>query len=723
MSIKIAINGFGRIGRLAFRRAVEVGGFEIVALNDLSSAANLAYLLKYDTAQGVFHGHTIECDEGAIIFDGKRIPVIGQKDPALLNWSDYGVDIVLECTGRFKGSADARVHIEKGGAKGVIISAPADKDTPTFVYGVNSEKLTGQMDVISGASCTTNCLAPVMKVLEDNYGVEGGFMTTVHAYTNDQSSLDLVKEKDFRRGRACAANLVPSSTGAAKAIDLVIPSLKGRMQGGAIRVPVICGSLVDLTLTLKKEVKKDEINALMKAAATNHLKGILDYTEEPIVSSDILGNPAGSIFDATQTAVFNNPEGKQYVKVVAWGKIKMAKTIEQVAVKGKVVFVRVDFNVPLKDSVIRDDNRIVQALPTIQYLIKHEAKVVLLSHLGKVDHKDPAVTESDKKKNNLMPISIRLAELLGQPVKFVNACVGASVVDAVNKMKNGEVVLLQNTRYEKGESKNDIELAASWADLADVFVMDAFGSAHRAHSSTYALPEILNKTNRETAVGFLVQKEVVSLDKVVHNIVHPYVAILGGAKVSDKIKVIEKLLEKADTILVGGAMAYTFLKAIGTDVAASRVEEDFLEFARNCYASKKIILPVDHVATNDFNEPTDVIVCDAGKIKANYMGLDIGPKTIANFEKVIAGAKTIFWNGPLGVFENEKFAKGTSAILAAVKNNKKAFTVIGGGDTAAAAVALGFDVADFSHVSTGGGASLEMIENNGVLPGIEIIAK
>lgn len=318
MSIKVAINGFGRIGRLAFRRMVDEGGFEIVALNDLSSPANLAYLLKYDTAQGVFANHEISSDDEGIIFDGKKIPVIGQKDPALLPWKKYGVDIVLECTGRFKGQADAAIHIQAGGAKGVIISAPADADTPTIVYGVNDNILTSNMSVISGASCTTNCLAPVVKVLEDAWGIEGGFMTTVHAYTNDQASLDLVKEKDFRRGRACAANLVPSSTGAAKAIHLVIPSLKGRLQGGAVRVPVICGSLVDLTITLKKEATKDDINAAMKNAAAGAMKNILNYTEDQIVSSDILGSTAGSVFDATQTAVFKNPEGKQFVKVVAW---------------------------------------------------------------------------------------------------------------------------------------------------------------------------------------------------------------------------------------------------------------------------------------------------------------------------------------------------------------------------------------------------------------------
>ena len=336
MAVKIAINGFGRIGRLAFRRGVDTGDFEVVAINDLSSAKNLAYLLKYDSAHKQFKGHTIEADDKNIIFDGRKIPVIGEKDPNNIKWSDYGAELVLECTGRFKGKADAGVHISVGGVKGVVISAPADAETPTFVYGVNDEKLTSDMTVISGASCTTNCLAPVMKVLEEKFGVEGGFMTTVHAYTNDQTTLDLVKEKDFRRGRASATNIIPTTTGAAKALHLVIPELKGKLQGGAIRVPVNDGSLVDLTLTLKKDVTKEEINAAMKEASETYLKDVLGYTEEPIVSSDIIGLENGSLFDATQTVVLTNPDGKQYVKVVSWYDNEYSYTCQYVRMAKKL---------------------------------------------------------------------------------------------------------------------------------------------------------------------------------------------------------------------------------------------------------------------------------------------------------------------------------------------------------------------------------------------------
>lgn len=337
MSVKLAINGFGRIGRLAFRRAEESGEFEVVAINDLTDADNLAYLLKYDTAHGNFAKDeiSVSADGKSIIFKGREIPVIGQPDPNLIKWSDYGVDIVLECTGRFKGYEDAKVHVEVGGAKGVVISAPADKGTPTFVYGVNSQKLTKDMIVISGASCTTNCLAPVAKVLNDKFGLKGGFMTTVHAYTNDQTTLDLPKKKNLRRGRAAAANIVPTSTGAAKAIGLVLPEIDGRLQGGALRVPVIDGFLVDLSLLLEKKVTEEEINAAMKEASETTLKDVLGYTEDEVVSSDIIGITYGSLFDATQTKVFEK-DGTQYVKVVSWYDNEYSYTCQFVRLAGEM---------------------------------------------------------------------------------------------------------------------------------------------------------------------------------------------------------------------------------------------------------------------------------------------------------------------------------------------------------------------------------------------------
>ncbi len=343
MSIKLAINGFGRIGRLAFRRAYESGDFEVVAINDLVDAKTLAYLLKYDTTHRTWMPNEISAIvtkddagniiENAIVFKGKKIPVLGKKDPHDLKWGEYGVDVVLECTGRLKTKEDGQVHLNNG-AKGVIISAPSSsKDIPTYVYGVNTDKLTADQTIISGASCTTNCLAPVMSVLMDKFGVKGGYMTTVHAYTNDQTILDLAKG-NLRRGRAAAANIVPTSTGAAKAIGAVIPELKGKLDGTAIRVPVTDGSLVDLSLQLEKETTAEEINAAMKEASLGRLNGVLGYTEDEIVSSDILGRTEGSIFDATQTMVRTMPDGTQWVKVFSWYDNEYSFTCQYVRLAG-----------------------------------------------------------------------------------------------------------------------------------------------------------------------------------------------------------------------------------------------------------------------------------------------------------------------------------------------------------------------------------------------------
>ena len=396
--------------------------------------------------------------------------------------------------------------------------------------------------------------------------------------------------------------------------------------------------------------------------------------------------------------------------------------------QGKVVFVRVDFNVPLKNGVIDDDNRIVAALPTINYLREQGARVVLFSHLGKVDHKDPEKCAANKAKNDMKFVAPRLAELLNDEVVYIPETRGEALTEAVKSLGNGKVLLMQNTRYEKGESKNDPELAAYWANLADAFVMDAFGSAHRAHSSTYGVPEILNSQGKPTALGFLMEKEVVGLNRCV-NVTdddRPFVAILGGAKVSDKILVVEKLLEKADKVLIGGAITCTFLKALGKPVGKSRYEADQLDFALKCVeiakAKNKLVLPIDHVVADDFAMPLDVRVTAGVDIEDGFERLDIGPRTREYYRDVLANAKTVFWNGPMGVFENPLFAEGTEEIckiLTDLTKEKGAFTVIGGGDSAAAVEKAG--LADkMTHISTGGGASLEFLEGK-VLPGIECL--
>lgn len=400
------------------------------------------------------------------------------------------------------------------------------------------------------------------------------------------------------------------------------------------------------------------------------------------------------------------------------------KNVRDLQVKGLTVLVRCDFNVPFVDGKISDDNRIVAALPTIKELINKGAKVVLMSHLGKIDYKKtPEEIEKAKKKNNLAPVAVRLAELLGKDVAFCPATHGEELKDAVNKLNEGDVLLVQNTRYEKGESKNDPTLAKEWASLCDAFVMDAFGSAHRAHASTYGVPEILKAEGKQTAIGFLVEKEVVSLRRVVEvpSEGRPFIAILGGFKVSDKIKVINSLVKKCDKVIIGGAMAYTFFKAQGKNIGDSPCENDQLDYAREMLATGKIMLPVDVVVAQGFDNPQNIHTVEADAIPDSFEGFDIGEKTIELYSNEIAKAHTVFWNGPMGVFEKEQFQAGTKAVCKACASIKDhAFTVIGGGDSASACKQFGYKD-EFSHVSTGGGASLEMIENDGHLPGIDVI--
>ena len=329
---KIAINGFGRIGRLVFRIMEEEPELEVVAINDLTDSEQLAYLLKYDTNHRTYKKESITHDEENIIVDGRKIKVYSEKDPANLPWKELGIDIVFECTGLFTSKETSQAHIDAG-AKKVIISAPAKGDLKTIVYNVNDDILDGTEEIISAASCTTNCLAPVLKVLQDEYGIVKGYMTTIHAYTNDQVTLDVAHKKGIasRRGRACAMNIVPSSTGAATAIGKVIPELSGRLSGGAMRVPVSDGSLVDLVLELEKNVTKEEINELFK----NKVNETIHYTDDPIVSSDIISSDCGATVDGSLTDIVE-VDGKQLVKVVAWYDNEMGYSAQMVRTAKKL---------------------------------------------------------------------------------------------------------------------------------------------------------------------------------------------------------------------------------------------------------------------------------------------------------------------------------------------------------------------------------------------------
>jgi phosphoglycerate kinase len=391
------------------------------------------------------------------------------------------------------------------------------------------------------------------------------------------------------------------------------------------------------------------------------------------------------------------------------------KTIDALDLAGKRVFVRVDFNVPLDEQgKVTDDARIRAALPTIQHALKQKARVILASHLGR-----PKGKPEDRKKLTLDPAAERLSELLGQDVILADDCIGDGVKKAVKDLQPGQVILLENLRFHPEEEKNDEAFARELASLADVWVNDAFGTAHRAHASTAGMAAFV----KEKAAGFLIQKELDYLGKALGNPARPFVAIVGGAKVSDKIKVLENLLAKADAVCIGGAMAYTFLKAQGVEVGKSLVEADKLDLAKTILdraAAKKVdlLLPVDHVCGAEPKETAKRVVVNDRAVPADLMGLDIGPKTLDRYRQRILSAKTVFWNGPMGLFEQKPWAEGTYGVAKAMAESK-ATTVVGGGDSAAAVEEAGL-VDKMTHVSTGGGASLEFIEGR-ELPGIKVL--
>ena len=398
----------------------------------------------------------------------------------------------------------------------------------------------------------------------------------------------------------------------------------------------------------------------------------------------------------------------------------MAKlTVKDLALKGKKVLVRVDFNVPLKDGVITNDNRISAALPTIQHITTEGGKAILFSHLGRVKE------EADKEGKSLAPVAKALSDKLGKEVVFVPGVTrGEALETAINNLPEGGVLLVENTRFEdvdgKKESKNDPELGKYWASLGDdIFVNDAFGTAHRAHASNVGISSNVS----QAAAGFLMENEIKFIKEAVEAPVRPFVAILGGSKVSDKIGVIENLIEKADKVIVGGGMTYTFFAAKGIEIGDSLVELDKVELAKTLIekAGDKLVLPVDSIEANAFAGYTEVKATEGEAVDKGFLGLDIGPKSIELFEKTIQGAKTVVWNGPMGVFENEDFAKGTISVMDAIAAQEGATSIIGGGDSAAAAINLG-RADKFSWISTGGGASLELLEGK-ELPGLTALTE
>ncbi|MGZ9432110.1 phosphoglycerate kinase [Mycoplasma sp. 480] len=397
-------------------------------------------------------------------------------------------------------------------------------------------------------------------------------------------------------------------------------------------------------------------------------------------------------------------------------KSTVKKTIDDLQLKGKKVLIRVDFNVPIKDGKITSTKRIVASLPTIKKVISEGGKAIVFSHLGRIKE------EADKAKKSLQPVAIELSKQLNQEVLFISETKGKKLEDAIKKLKDGQILLFENTRFEdlndKAESKNNPELGKYWASLGDVFINDAFGTAHRAHASNVGIASNI----KESAMGYLLEKEVKALSKIVTNPEKPFVAIIGGAKISDKIGVVSSLLEKADKVIIGGGMAYTFNKALGFNIGTSLVEEDKIELAKE-YLNKyknKIILPVDHAMGKSFeDQPRILNDSNPLQILDNTMGLDIDKYSIELFKKELEGAKTVLWNGPMGVTEFSNFKYGTEEVAKAISKLNDAYSVIGGGDSVAAVEKLGFEQA-FSHISTGGGASIEFLEGK-ELPGIKAI--
>ena len=389
----------------------------------------------------------------------------------------------------------------------------------------------------------------------------------------------------------------------------------------------------------------------------------------------------------------------------------MKKTIKDINLDNKKVIIRVDFNVPIKENKILDDNRIVMSLKTIRYAIDNGAKVILMSHLGRIKE------ECDKEKNSLEIVSKRLSELLNQDVKFINETRGKKLEEVIDNLKCGEVLLIQNTRYEdldgKKESSNDIELGKYWASLGDIFINDAFGTSHRSHASNVGIA-----SNLENGIGFLIEEEIKNLGLAINNPKKPFAVILGGAKVSDKIGVIKNLVDICDYIVIGGGMAYTFLKSMGYNIGKSLLDSDSLEFCKDMLEKykDKIILPVDSIVSKEFDK--DIALKNNNEFDNDDIGLDIGEKSIEVFKKILDKCNTVVWNGPLGYSEIDKYATGTKEILKYLSNKNKT-VIIGGGDTASAAINFGYKES-FTHISTGGGASLELLEGK-KLPGIEII--
>merc|ERR1719410_2165896 len=770
-SVKLGINGFGRIGRQVVRIAMDHPEFVVKHINSPMSPEYMKYQLEHDSVHGRFDG-TVEVTDKGLVVNGLPITLSSTRDPTEIPWGDVGVDYVCESTGAFTTTEGCNKHLE-GGAKKVVISAPAkDADTPTIVVGVNTDEYETSMNVVSCASCTTNGLAPLVKVINEKFGIKQGLMTTVHAMTASQLVVDGNMKGDWRAGRAASGNIIPSSTGAAKAVAKAYPVMEGKLTGMAFRVPTVDVSVVDLTCELANPTTWDEIKAEGKRASMEEGKGVGGYTEDQVVSSDFVGETCSTVFDA-EAGIMLTPT---FVKLVSWydnewgystrlvdlvGTMAVKDGIEvkeegtvyftarkassggslnklkygDLDVAGKRVFIRVDFNVPQDKSdpsKITNTQRIDAALPTVKEILAKGAKsVVLASHLGRPDGRVQA-------KFSMAPVAKVLGEKLGKPVTLLNGASGPEVEAACADPAPGSVILLENLRFnieEEGKGKDAdgnkvtadpakvTAFRASIRKLADVYVNDAFGTAHRGHSS------MVGEGFEIKATGGLMSQELDAFAKVLDAPAKPVLAILGGAKVTDKIQLIFNMLDKVDKLIIGGGMAFTFLKVNdGMAIGSSLYDEEGAKTVPDIMAKAKeknveIILPVDFIISSKFGEDGEIKEATKEEgIPDGFMGLDCGPKSNALNKAAVDASKTIIWNGPMGVFEMAPFESGTKSLMDAVvaQTANGAVSVIGGGDTATACKKYK-TIEKVTHCSTGGGASMELLEGK-VLPGVAALS-
>lgn len=759
--VKVGINGFGRIGRLVLRVLLEknLPDVEITMINEpFLQIDAMAYLLKYDSIHGRFPGTICACKETnklIITVGDKKFEILttAEKEPMNIPWGMNDVTWVIESSGCFTTVAKANGHI-LGGARKVLITAPSE-DAPTFVFGVNEKKYKHEQNIISNASCTTNALAPLVKVLDAKFGLEKGLMTTVHATTATQKTVDGPSAKAWRDGRSAAYNMIPSTTGAAKAVAKVLPQVEGKLTGMSFRVPTIDVSVVDLTASLKTDASYADICKAIKEAAEGEMKGIIGYTDECVVSSDFIHDPHSTTFDEKAGISLD----KRFVKIISWydnewgysnrvvdllnycvdyekhyvpkkmGNKRSIRDIPDAELKGKRVLIRVDFNVPVdKNGEIKSVNRITAAIPTVKYALDRGASVICMSHFGRPDGQVvPKLT--------MKPIAAKFSELLGKPVKFLPDCVGPEVEKACSEIKPGEVICLENLRFHvEEETKVKIdgktikatpeELKAfrdSLSKLGDIYVSDAFGTCHRAHSS-------MTGVNLPVKVaGLLMEKEITYFSKLLEHPTAPVLAIMGGAKVADKIGVIYNMLDKVNEMYIGGAMCFTFLKECeNVKIGKSLLDTNSVNLVK-VYKRKaerqnvNFVLPVDFVCAESFDATESKVFDKATGCPDNMLGLDIGPESVKQLIECVKRAKTILWNGPMGVFEKPQFENGTKALVEALKEATAngATVIFGGGETVMAAEKWDA-TGKVSHVSTGGGASLELLEGR-EMPGILVL--